>query len=54
MAAASAPSAMPVARFRPGVRWAFGNFVIGCGVLAAPATLNTLSLRVGRHRVLPA
>ena len=43
MAAASAPSAMPVTGFPPGVRWAFGNFVIGRGVMAAPGTLNDMA-----------
>ena len=45
MAVASAPRASPAAGFRPEVSWAlmFGNFVIACGVMAAPGTLNDMA-----------
>ena len=45
MAASIAPGAQPGAGFDPGIRWAlmFGNFVIGCGVMAAPGTLNDIA-----------
>ena len=39
----AAEAAMP--RLAPGARWAlmFGNFVIGCGVMVVPGTLNDLA-----------
>jgi len=45
MATAGASSAIPGTGLRPGVRWAlmFGNFVIGCGVMSAPGTLNDMA-----------
>ena len=45
MAVASAPRAAPAAGFRAEVSWAlmFGNFVIACGVMAAPGTLNDMA-----------
>ena len=45
MAAAGPISASPGTGLRPGVSWAlmFGNFVIGCGVMAAPGTLNDMA-----------
>ena len=37
--------AAPAAPLAPGVRWAlmFGNFVIGCGVMLVPGTLNDIA-----------
>ena len=45
MVVASAPRARFTAGFRPEVSWAlmFGNFVIACGVMAAPGTLNDMA-----------
>ena len=49
MAAWVAPGAQPGAGVRPATRWAlmFGNFVIGCGVMAAPGTLNDIAHSLG-------
>ena len=45
MSASMATGADPAAGVRPAALWAlmFGNFVIGCGVMAAPGTLNDIA-----------
>ena len=45
MSAAIASGAQPGTGVRPAALWAlmFGNFVIGCGVMAAPGTLNDIA-----------
>ena len=45
MSASIAPGARADAGVRPATLWAlmFGNFVIGCGVMAAPGTLNDIA-----------
>ena len=45
MSGSIGPGARPGAGVRPATLWAlmFGNFVIGCGVMAAPGTLNDIA-----------
>ena len=41
--------AVPAPRLAPGARWSlmFGNFVIGCGVMVVPGTLNDMARSLG-------